>query len=324
MTKNTVRSHYLPRTYLKHFLLDDALFMYKKGERFFEKEATAESRILRVKSEEGLANVGLENNLYAIEAPGVSSNDIEEIFQEYGESFLDDLITKIEARGEGDSITGEIKDKLCTFLAAMRVRTPLFKYEAEEMSASFTMHSMAKDMEHRSVEELKAAIDAEGKSYTEEQIASARQAFIDKKYKLKFPNALFLKLALSSLDMHADIFHGMNMLILRSKADRYFITSDNPVVYFVPREKINFYNPPKSLMSPHTEVFFALTRNLAVHLSRAKLKEIIMRADHETVDVFNYNISFNSFNFIFSPLQIKSLEQFSKEYIPYPFRVVTR
>src|ERR1700733_7605075 len=129
MTKNTVRSHYLPRTYLKHFLLDDALFMYKKGEKFFEKETPPESRILRVKSEEGLANVGLENNLYAIEALGVSSNDIEEIFQEYGENFLDDLITKIEAKSEGDSITGEIKDKLCIFLAAMRVRTPLFKYE---------------------------------------------------------------------------------------------------------------------------------------------------------------------------------------------------
>lgn len=31
----TKGSHFLPRVYLKNFLVDDKLFVYKKGEKFF-------------------------------------------------------------------------------------------------------------------------------------------------------------------------------------------------------------------------------------------------------------------------------------------------
>ena len=32
----TTRSHYLPETYLKHFLHEDQIFMYMKGKIFFD------------------------------------------------------------------------------------------------------------------------------------------------------------------------------------------------------------------------------------------------------------------------------------------------
>ena len=47
--KNTIRSHYIPQTYLKHFLLDDKLFMYKKGENFLKGLMTQKKRILEVR-----------------------------------------------------------------------------------------------------------------------------------------------------------------------------------------------------------------------------------------------------------------------------------
>ena len=82
MSGNTVRSHYLPRTYLKHFLLEDKLVMYMKGEKFFKNPDTKpEDRILTVMGEEGLKNVGLQKHLYNPGVEGITSDDLEEIFR---------------------------------------------------------------------------------------------------------------------------------------------------------------------------------------------------------------------------------------------------
>jgi hypothetical protein len=296
-----------------------------KGEKFFKNDPDKEKRILEVKGEKGLLNIGLEKNLYQIEAPGFSANDIEEIFKEYGEDFLDDIILKIRGKQIGEAIDQEIKNKLSIFLGAMRVRTPLFKWETEESSNTFSKHLVTRQMENISTAELKKEMEGAGKKYTEEQIEIARRTLVEKKYELKWPNSFFLKFALSGLEMHADIFHDMKMTILMNSNSRYFITSDNPVVYFVPKEKVNFYNAPKSLISPHTEVFFPLTRDIAIHLSRKEeLKELIMDAKRDIVDIFNYNVSYNSFNFIFSPIKMNSLNEFVESYIPYPFRIVIK
>ena len=116
----------------------------------------------------------------------------------------------------------------------------------------------------------------------------------------------------------------MKINILKAREDRYFITSDNPVVYFVPQDKVNFYNPSKSLVSPLTEVFFPLTKDCAIHLCRrSDLKEMIMSASRELVDNFKENIAYNSKDFIFSPIKMNFLNQFVEEYIPYPFKLVS-
>ena len=114
------------------------------------------------------------------------------------------------------------------------------------------------------------------------------------------------------------------MSILKAKESRYFITSDNPVVYFVPKNKVNFYNQPKSLMSFFTEIFFPLTKDYAIHLCRRdNLQEMIMFGERELIEVFKENIAYNSKDFIFSPIKMNFLNQFIEEYIPYPFRLVS-
>ena len=183
MNNATVRSHYLPRTYLKHFLSRDALFMYKKGEKFFKPDTKPARRIVRIEGEGGLTNIGLENNLYDPEVDAsFNANDIEEIFQEYGEKFLDSVISEIEGKATGQPIGQEIKNKLCIFLAAMRVRTPLFKWETEESASLFSKHNKSRLMENISTADLKREINAAGKDYTEEQLEIVRQTLIDKKY----------------------------------------------------------------------------------------------------------------------------------------------
>ena len=59
--QNTTRgSHYLPQTYLKNFLLNNELVMYKKGEKFFSKKCSEVSRIVTVRGEKNISAIAKE------------------------------------------------------------------------------------------------------------------------------------------------------------------------------------------------------------------------------------------------------------------------
>lgn len=333
-------SHWLPRTYLKHFLIDNKLFMYKKGKKFFKEGLKSEQRIVGVLGEAGLNNIAKENNLYRVEARDIDPNFIENLFREIIEDDLDKIIQEVKEKNIGDKIDEELKKKLCLFMTTMRVRTPQFKWETDEALDKFLKMGVRLRMEASQEKPLsknerkKAKRDyfkERGKRITDEEldkeIKQARKKIIKGDFEgikvVDSSNKLFLKTALSNIEPFAIIFSGMKMNILKAKEGRYFITSDNPVVHFVPQDKVNFYNPPKSLVSPFTEVFFPLTKDWAIHLCRrADLKEMIMPASRELVDNFKENIAYNSKDFIFSPIKMKFLNQFVEKYTPYPFKLV--
>ncbi|MCK5491396.1 MAG: DUF4238 domain-containing protein [Candidatus Pacebacteria bacterium] len=324
MNKAPKKNHYLPRTYLKHFLLDNELFFYLKGKKFFESNLSLEQKIVSVKGRDGLNIIGFENHLYRIKADGVNVQDVEDFFQECGENFLNETIDQINSKEIGDRIDKKIKDKLCLFMASMRVRTPLFKWETDEIESSFFKHETKREIENMTNKDLKKMMNEGKETYTDKEVKTVRKIFIEKKYDLKFPNERFLKMAFSTIEKFYDIFNSMTMNIIRSRSDRYFITSDNPVVYFVPKNKVDVYNNPRSLISRYTEVLFPLTRNLGILLSRTETPEILKAGNRECSDLFNDNISLDSYNFLFSPLQMNSLKKFVEQYIPYPYKVTIK
>ncbi|MDB5244911.1 MAG: hypothetical protein JWN90_16 [Parcubacteria group bacterium] len=321
MKKPTVRSHYLPQTYLKHFLHENELFMYKKGEKFFTDPSTIPTeRILPVKGEAGLKNIGVENNLYNPDLDGINSDVLEEIFQELGENDYDATIAAIRELPVGSIIPATVKDPLCLLMASLRVRTPLFKKELEEMDEQTKKHLMSLSYERMSVKEVQQhAKEATGQKITPEFAKDLKDSFVNKKYTLKYPNAYFIKHALLLVEEHVDIFQQMRMTIIKSTG-RYFVTNDSPLVYFVPPQHVDFYNPPKGLVTPYCEVFFPLTKDLAVHMCWRKGAQEIRGASRELIDATNYNLAHNSLDYIFAPMKIKELEKFTKEHIPYPFR----
>jgi len=321
MNKATKRSHYLPRTYLKHFLLDDVLFMYMKGKTFFNNNKTPDDRILEVRGEAGLNTVGVKNNLYNPGIEGVSTDDLEEIFRGYGEDYYNDMINSINALPDYAPIPEEIKSKISYFAAGLRVRTPQFKNEIEETDAAFRKHFSARRFEMISAEEIIKLNKTEfNNEITIKEAREIKELIVNQKYDLKYPNGYFIKWALMLINRHADIFQNMSATIVRSNG-RYFMTSDNPVVFFVPPERVNFYNQPKALVSPYTELFLPLSRNIAVTLNWRKVDEKVIPAKREVVDIFNENISLHSFSYIFTPIQMKVLNKFINEYIPYPFKI---
>ncbi|MGB2580596.1 MAG: DUF4238 domain-containing protein [Minisyncoccia bacterium] len=317
----TIRSHYLPKTYLKHFLHNDVLFMYKKGEKFFKDVNTkSDDRILEVRGENGLLNIGVEKHLYNPEIEGLTSDDIESIFQELGENVYDTVISEIETLNNGSPVPLSVKDPICLMMASLRVRTPLFKKDIEDMDEQMQKHIMAKNYERMTIEEvMQLAKEVTKKEISKEVATKIKDSFVSKKYNMNYPNAYFIKHALLLVDEHINIFHQMTMTICKSKG-RFFITNDTPLVYFVPQEFVNFYNPPKGLVTPHCEVFFPLSKNTAVHMTWRKEKEEIKEVSRDMVDAFNYNLSHNSLDFIFAPMKINELDIFTKEYIPYPFK----
>lgn len=320
MSKPTVRSHYLPRTYLKHFLSNGELFVYMKGEKFFKKEGmTSDQRVLSVRGEEGLTNIGLEKHLYDPEIDGITSNDLEDIFNEYGERYYDQLIDEIKTIPVGADIPQEVKYRLCMFMASMRVRTPFFKNEIEQMDTSMRQHFMSRQMEQITPEGIVQFFKNEKNTeITLEFAEDVRKKILNKDYGLKYPNAFFIKFALMFLEEQADIFHQMSFSIYKS--DRIFITNDNPVVYFVPKEKVNVYHSYKSLVSPYCELFCPLTKNIGLYVNWKKCAESVFSANHEMVDIFNFNLSINSFDYIISPIKMKSLNVFAEKHIPYPLK----
>lgn len=328
-------SHFLPRVYLRNFLIDDKLFVYKKGKKFFSDKISIEQRILEAKGEGGLDNIAKENNLYRIEVSDLDPNTIEDLFRELTEDNFNDLVRQISIKKIGDRIEPDLKEKLSFFIASMRVRTPQFKWEIEEMAGNYLkmitnwlVNNTPLDKERLKREFKKDT----GKILTDRDIEMVKKQISEGKLddiEVSFSNNnLFLKIALFLIGDYSKIFSGMKINILAASKSDYFITSDNPVVYFVPKDKVDFYNNYKNLMSPYVELFFPLTKNIGIHLNRDKrLTETVMPAYSFTginfVDIFNYNISHHSKDFIFSPIKLSSLDKFIEKYIPYPFKLTT-
>jgi len=328
----TKGSHFLPRTYLKHFLLENKLLMYKKGKIFFKSNLDSRQRIIEISGEKGLNRIGKENNLYRIELrEGIAPNLFEDLFQEIAENNFDNLVEKIKKKGIDERIEDKLKEKISIFIAVMRLRTPLFKWEIEEATAQFVKNTTkwnARMINEEEKERLKVDYEKEtGKMITDKEFKETIEDMAQGEFdgtKIEFSNNLFLKAIALSLEKHSYIFFNMKMGILKAKEGRYFVTSDNPVVYFVPKEKVNFYNNYKSLASPFTEVFFSLTKDYGIYLCRKDgYREIVMSADRKMIDIFNENIAINSKDFIFSPLKMNFLNKFIEEYIPYPFKITT-
>jgi len=337
----TKGSHWLPKTYLKHFLVDSRLFMYKKGERFFKENLSPEERIVEVMGEKGLNNIAKENNFYHIEAKGIDPNFIENLFREIIENDLDKIIQNVEEKTLGDKIDEDLKKQLSLLMATMRIRTPEFKWEIDEILDKYSKmwiklrmkNSQDKPLDKNEINEAKRDYFRKtGKKITDKGIIKEIEKAREKMAKGDFgnikivdsSNKFFVKTALSNIYKFATIFFNMKMNILKVKESRHFITSDNPVVYFVPQDKVNFCNPSKSIMSPFTEVFFVLTKDYAIHLCRhPDLKETIMSPTRELVDNFNEILAYNSKDFIFSPIRMNFLNQFIEKYIPYSFRLVS-
>jgi len=325
----TKGNHFLPITYLRHFLHDDKLVMYKKGEKFFTEGSKPADRIVTISGEGGLGVVAKQNDLYTLkEIEGVEPDFMETFFVELIEGELNGLIQEVESLPLRAPISNELKKKICTLMASMTVRVPGTKQETETIFTEFLkmqfQHVPMSEKEKGAI--IEQAKKESGWEITDKDFEDAIQAFFDGDIKLEISSNLFVKDILTRMEHFANIFYGMKMCIVKSDGKSLFITSDNPVAWFVPKDKADYHlNAPRSLMSPYTEVNFPLTKNYCVALTRRDdWREIVVPSISEAFDILENTLSCFSKDYIFSPVQKPILDDFANEYIPYPFKLVRR
>ena len=327
MKKPTRRSHYIPQTYLRHFLHNDRLVMYKKGERFFGTGTSSKQRIVDIVTENALVNFGIENDLYDPGVPGVTTEDFEQLFQEHGENFYTKLVEDLEKLPIGSTVPKDLKDQIALFMGAMCVRTPHHKAQIEERDSALHKYRIKNWLESASTESvMEFCKKSLGKDVDKDFVDKLKKAIdgVDGyRMEMDYPNGFFLQKIIPQMNLFADIFYNMRIQIYRSNQD-FFITTDNPVVYFVPAEKLNAYNDPKSLTDPFAEVYFPISKNIAALLTWQKKPDEIVSAAKDDMEIFNYNFSINSRDFIFAPIRMSKLEKFVEAYIPYPLKFVIR
>jgi len=322
--QNTTRgSHYLPQTYLKNFLLNNELVMYKKGEKFFSKKCSEVSRIVTVRGEKNISAIAKENNLYRIDLPGVKPDIMEDIFNDLIEGKISSMIASIRSMNIGDKIDPKLKKNICLLLSTMLLRTPGHKAEIDQITTHGLKFGFEKSITKTERENWKKQfLEEEGREICDEEIDNAIQAFLDGQITLALSSSCFSKYILRNVEHYTNIFNNMKMNILRTDDNSPFITSDNPVVYFVPNDKVDFYNAPRSLASIHTEVYFPISKEHCVLLVRKEINEMLLPSMSQIFDIIENGLSCHSRDFIFSPIRKNVLDDFAKEYIPYPFKLV--
>jgi len=332
--KTKKRNHYIPKTYLKRFLNDqDTLYVYKKGEKFFSDGITKDSRLLTVVGEDGLNRVAVKKDLYIPSGEfGEDKNIFEDFFCDEIESKYDIFISDLE----DSDITCEQNIKkyheyVINLLSSMYARTLHSKRELEEMyESNIQMHhklqTINKNRNDKRIESLKEVIRKRHPEYSKQKVGESIKEYFKMieagEFKINFPRNKFIKEMFGKMQMFAQIISDMNIQIIKNNTSFPFITSDAPVVYFVPKEKVNFYFGPKSLGGPYTELYLPLTKNICLLLTRRNLDSLdyVYVTQGSWARVINYNIAHNSRDFIFSPETNVFLDKFIDEYIPYPFK----
>ena len=323
------RNHFLPETYLEKFLnKDNRLYVYKKGEEFFKNGIKKEERLLIVEGSDGLNAIAVKNKLYIPEGESVKDKNIfEDFFAEEIESKYNDFLAFIEDNFfNAQVIFKKYRDYIILLIASMISRTLHSKTEVEEIyKAHFQAYNWAQSFDKKGDEKMKKFIKGKHPDMTDEKVDRAIKDYTDMiskgKFGIKIPRNLFIKHIFQNINLYGWIISDMTIQILRCKEPDYFITTDAPVVYFVPKGKENFYFSAKSLGGPYTELYFPLSKNLCLFLSRLKLDVLSgLPVNKEIVDITNDNLSHNSRKFIFSPEKSPLLEKFLEEYIPYPFK----
>jgi hypothetical protein len=243
------KHHFVPQTYLRRFSCIDSpeeIWTYD-----MEKEEKINARISTIE------NTAFEKHFYSVTLPS-------------GERIADmeDIIAGIEAKGapilkkflSDGLIQGQDKVDLASFIALLHVRTASFrKLYAELLIMQLQNKMYAQTMDQKQFKEAINLMEKkEGKKFSNEEIEEIKDLFLNPdKYNITFPRDLTLS-ALGAHDTITPILYNMNWSLLEiNNDDRYFITSDNPVIKTI--SKANYYPQHLGLADKNVQILLPLS-----------------------------------------------------------------
>ncbi|WP_375210908.1 DUF4238 domain-containing protein [Hyphococcus sp.] len=215
------RHHFVPQFYLRNFAAhnpEEEIWTYDM-ERGTARGSTIE-------------NTAYEKYLYSVTSDdGVRQDDLENVIA----AIEDKAAPVFEKVILAEKITGQERANFSSFIAIMYVRTDAFRQQyAEAMMGmhQITMHATAAhDGAFKSFSER---FQKDKGKMTEAEIEEMREAMLNLD---GFTISIDKEWTLRSLTMHdslAPIFFDMHWSVLEAEKPRYFIASDNPVIFDVP------------------------------------------------------------------------------------------
>lgn len=229
VTHITEDQHYVPRFYLK-------MFASEKG---FVEILDIKNR--RVGKPRPYPSVCYEKFFYGVETGKQDevSQNVEKMLADLESTIAHDLPEILNA-ARNNQLKNEHLDILAYFLSLQWMRTPNFRSQMTRISDQFYRQVFSFFADSPAFEKSIHQLEKEqGKKLTNEEKQKARESIQGSKYNLQFNNSLHLLMFENIPGFHNLFFH-KKWHILKAPEPFQFITSDDPVVEWMPKRK-TFY-----------------------------------------------------------------------------------
>ena len=292
----TEDQHFVPRFYIKKFSNNNFIRVLDLGS----------GKILRPYPYSGVCY----EKFYYAQKTGVADNVSQEIEGLF--TTLENLVSlkyegickKLETQQQIDNNERYI---LSLFFSMLWIRGKYMRYQINKTTSEMLKQSLSFMAEERSFsDDIKKHAKNIGKNITDKEIENMRRDCINKKYKIECDNSIHINL-ITKFENFANLFFYKNWTVYINKSDTDFITSDNPVVEYFPRE-IGCYG----LSFLEREHYIALNTKIVIKavmpISGKKLKrKDIYNQDQELVLELNRLRAEHSISYCYSK-EIKELE----------------
>lgn len=240
------RHHQIPEFYLKRFTapVTGQVWNYDK-----QKGQTWPASV---------DNTAVESHLYSVTGDdGQHHTEIEDaisLIEEIGAPLLERIINR-------DELLGQERYNFASFVAIMFVRTNAFRRLYAELHGNMKMLKDYLVASNDSVfESQMKRFQADCGEITDDQKQKLRTAMLDPSNYIFLVDREYTLKALEYHDQLAPLLASMQWTIMDApKGDRRFITSDNPVIQWVPPQYHHPFYGTGGLRNKHVEVLFPLS-----------------------------------------------------------------
>ena len=216
------RHHFVPQFYLRQFAtLEPAEEIWT-----YDMEAGV-SRGTTVQ------NTAFEKHLYSVTLEdGTRLDDLEDVIANI-ESKAAPVLEKLTT---GQKVGDQERADFASFMAIMYVRTDVFRHQyAQIMTGGLQLQMYGTAFHDRAFKNFIKKYQRDKGPLSAEEIETMRNGMLNPQ---DFTVSVDKAWTLQALTFHnrlAPIFYAMHWSLLKAKEPRYFITSDNPVIFEVPR-----------------------------------------------------------------------------------------
>lgn len=227
--KITENQHFVPRFYLKTFASE-------KG--FIEVLDISNRRMGKARP---YASVCYEKFFYGVETGKQDevSQIVEKMFGDFENTIAKDW-PEILTAARSNRLRNEHLDALAYLLSMLWMRTPNFRRQMNNMSDQLYRHLLSFSASSPAFEKNVQKIEEErGAKLSEEEKRKIRESIEQGKYELEFNNSQHLTMLKDIPGFH-NLFFYKKWNVLKASGVSQFITSDDPVVEWMPKRK-SFY-----------------------------------------------------------------------------------